>query len=253
MQGLDLFVHAVRMVIGNFPAALRLGAVLFAALFVLMLVAGPGPAMHMGAGPAFPSPLGFVAGALQIVFGLWVAVAWHRYILLEEQPGTALPRWDGAAVWAYFKAALIVFLVVFVILIPLVLLGSLLLLPLIATDPMNPPLLVSLLGLVIFYVPAAYVGYRIAPMLPAAAIGQPMTLAEARAATASSGAAFIVLALVSLLAGWLIGLPGFWLARVSFVLGLLWSVATSWLTVLVGASILTTIHGHYVQGRPLHG
>ena len=257
MDGIRIFIHSVRMVLGNFPVTLRIGGALLVVQFLLALMAGQayfnagtgqGALMMSGQG----SLAMFLLSVARIVFGLWIAVAWHRFILLEEMPGAALPHWNGSAIWAYFKAGVIVALIVVAAVIPMVMLGSFLIFPFVSSGSAEPSLFVMLLGLLVFYLPAAYIGYRIAPMLPSAAIGNRLKLGEAWSATAGSGAAFVLLALVSLLAGWLLNLPALYLARGSLILGLIWGTLAEWLTVFVGASILTTIHGHYVEKRELN-
>jgi len=41
------------------------------------------------------------------------------------------------------------------------------------------------------------------------------------------------------------------LGGVGAFLALLWTLATGWVIMVVGVSILTTIYGHYVEGRAL--
>ena len=36
-----------------------------------------------------------------IVISLWVAVAWHRFVLLDEVPNGLLPVWNGSAIASY--------------------------------------------------------------------------------------------------------------------------------------------------------
>jgi hypothetical protein len=57
--------------------------------------------------------------------------------------------------------------------------------------------------------------------------------------------------LLSVIGAMLLGLPNMFLFAPGSVPGLIWQVVTQWVTVMVGASILTTLYGHYVEGRPL--
>lgn len=257
MDGLRIFVHALRMVLGNLDTAARIAGALLLVQLALTLTAGEAyfaTGMTQGAmmteSPV--STLTVLLGVLQIVFGLWVAVAWHRFILLEEAPGAYLPNWTGTAIWAYFKAGLVLALIVVLAVIPMVLIGGMLLFPFVAVDPMHPPLFIGLLGFLIMYVPAAFLAYRLSPTLPSAAIGEKIGLKDAWVETSPSGMAFVVLTIVSVGAGWLIHLPAVLLADVALTVALVWAAAAQWLTVLVGASILTTIYGHYVQKRELN-
>lgn len=45
----------------------------------------------------------FVLNLLEIVVLVWIAVAWHRYILLKERAARNLPAWIGKLNWRYFS------------------------------------------------------------------------------------------------------------------------------------------------------
>ncbi|GAB1378068.1 hypothetical protein [Pararhodobacter aggregans] len=249
MQGLAIFIHAVRMVLGNLGQALRIGGVALAVMVALTLSLGATPE----AGAA-PSVAAIVLDVARIIVGLWVVVAWHRFILLEEAPGAFLPAWNGAAIWGYFKAGFVLGLIIALLFIPLMLIAGLVVFPLLGAgaDAASPGLVAGLVAFVVTLLPAIYVFYRLSPVLPGAAIERPLTLREAWYQTGTSGAAFITLALASLLAGWALDalIPA--LAQVSVPLALIWSAVTQWLVFLVGASILTTLYGHYIEKRELN-
>ncbi len=256
MNGISIFKHAVQMVLGNLGAALRIGFLPQLALVLLAwLLTTPAPQLAVGEGglPALPDAGAFTGGLLvlvaQLLIALWVAVAWHRYVLLEEQPGAFLPGWNGAAIWAYFKAAFVLAIVVLLVSLPLSFIGGLVSAPLLLS---GAGLLAVLLMFVIVGLPVAWVGYRLSPMLPGAAIGEPLALGQAWAATDRAGPGLLMLALVSVVAVWALQLPLLWLALAAPILALVWSLLTNWLIVMVGAGIATTIYGHYVQGRPLN-
>jgi len=255
MFGVEILVHAVRMVVTNPGPALRISAVLMAVqLAAAWAVAGKmtvpgadlGTLIQAGAVSAGGA---FLAFLVTIVTSLWIAVAWHRFILLEEVPGAALPAWSGRAIGSYLWAGIIFGLILILIAVPFSLLAGLLLTPALMTGQ-EPGLIAGLLLLLLVYLPIAYVGYRISPILPSAALGDRMALKDAWYATGTSGAAFVVLTIASVLAGIIVIAPADWLGP---WLGPIWLFLAQWATLLVGASILTTIYGHYVQGRALNG
>jgi hypothetical protein len=248
MQGLAIFLHALRMVFGNFTRTLRIGGVALAVLVALTLSLGGLSRAEVTSVSGTAMVLTFA----RIIVGLWVAVAWHRYILLEEEPGALLPAWNGVAIWAYFKAGFLVGLILLVILLPLMTVAGFLLLPMAGPSAASPPLLLGLIGFLVAFLPAIFIFYRLSPALPAAAIGRPLGLREAWFQTGVSGWAFVPLTLVSVLAGWLLDLPLPALARVSLPLALVWSAVGQWLMLMVGASIMTTIYGHYIERRDLN-
>jgi hypothetical protein len=101
---------------------------------------------------------------------------------------------------------------------------------------------------------ALIVGYRFAPLLPASAVGQPLTFGAAWEATKGATSAIVVLAIVSAVASFVIDLPALVLGLAGppgHILGLIWMLGTGWVKMLVGVSILTTLYGHYVEGRAI--
>jgi hypothetical protein len=101
------------------------------------------------------------------------------------------------------------------------------------------------------YLPVVYISYRLSPMLASAALGARIPLKEAWYATGTSGSAFISLAVISVLAWIVVSLPAYVFGQ-SFI-GAVWGFAVQWAVTLVGASIVTTIYGHYVEKRALDG
>ena len=254
MFGVNIFIHAVMMVFNNLGAALRISAVLMAVQLVLLLALGTGflitgedmsEAMMRGEYPFFGAFLTFVAIA---VISLWIAVAWHRFILNEEAPTGPVPAFNAGAIWSYFVAGVIFVLILIVVAIPFMILVGMLTAPMMMSGREPGLIMLMLFGLLV-YLPLAYIGYRISPILPSAALQARMPLKEAWYATGTSGASFIVLTVVSVVAGMILNAPAGWLPG---ILGVIWGFLSNWVTVLVGASILTTIYGHYVQGRPLN-
>ena len=254
MFGVNIFIHAVMMVFNNLGAALRISAVLMAVQLVLMLALGTGflitgedmsERMMRGEYPFFGAFLTFLA---IVVISLWIAVAWHRFILNEEAPTGPVPAFNAGAIWSYFVAGVIFVLILIVVAIPFMILVGMLTAPMMMSGREPGLIMLMLFGLLV-YLPLAYIGYRISPILPSAALQARMPLKEAWYATGTSGASFIVLTVVSVVAGMILNAPAGWLPG---ILGVIWGFLSNWVTVLVGASILTTIYGHYVQGRPLN-
>ena len=55
------------------------------------------------------------------VLTAWIAVRWHRFVLLEERPRGAVPPWDGALIWAYALRSIKVALVMAAVAVALLL------------------------------------------------------------------------------------------------------------------------------------
>lgn len=246
MLGYRMFSHALRMVFTNLPDALRLSVALVVAgqLALWLLVYRHEPALT----PAGPEDIGPAAGVgMQAIagflvnglLGAWVAVAWHRFVLLQEYPQAVLPPWSASRTLSYFGRLLLVSLIVG-------LAGGLgaavLILPLTAA-----------LGSVGVGVGGAVVGtgviwlsLRLGLVMPSAAIDQPMGLRQSWAATAPVSRDLVglsVIGLAGLAATALLAMPG--------PLGAILGAVASWITLMVGASVLTTVYGVAVEGREL--
>ncbi len=181
----------------------------------------------------------------------WICVAWHRFILLEEKPGL-VPAITGRPIWLYVGTTILLAVLLILLAIPVTLALGMLAGPLIdATGAQHAaPLLMSGIGL---FVDAflSYLWFRFAVVLPAAAIGRPMTLGDGWSATSRISVpilgAVLILMGATVLAGFGIG----WVAEQSLWLGFAGSVLVQWLTLLMGASVLTTIYGVGVEKRAL--
>ncbi|MDB5507443.1 MAG: hypothetical protein JWR75_2081 [Devosia sp.] len=236
-MGLRLFLHAVRLVFDNLQYAFRISILLY---FVPAIAAY---SLLSGADVASPSPLAVLVSFLAGLGSLWIAVAWHRFILLDELPVGWLPRFHGDRILAYFGWSLVLSLLS----IPVVLLVALLVSPV--------ALLGGTLGAVLIFPVIVFilmvVLYRLALILPAAAIKRPLRLGEAWNATRGASGDILALAFISAIAALVISIPSMMLVGSLRPLGIIWEAATSWLALLVGVGIITTLYGHYIEGRPL--
>ena len=256
MRGIEIFTHAVRMVFGNFNTVLRLGGVALLVMVVLLQLIGSehfAPSTPVNGGvPAYLTSPGIIfLNIAQVIVGLWVVVAWHRYILLEEEPGALVPRFNGSAIWGYIVAGFFYGLTIAVAAIPLGIVAGLIAFAVFGGGAQSG-VAVGILTAVIVFVPVIWIAYRLSPVLPAAAIQNRLTLKEAWAATKDGGASLILLGIITIVASWLLNIPASYLANVLMPLGLLWAAVAQWVSMMVGASILTTIYGVYVEKRTLN-
>jgi hypothetical protein len=182
------------------------------------------------------------------VFG-WVAVSWHRFVLLEEYPGL-LPGTRGKPIWSYVGRSILLGLLLVLCMIPVVLVASFLgVFPTANPGQLPSPTTIILLNLILGTV-GGWLWLRFALVLPGTALGNPMSLGDGwRAGARLSGAilqaAFILVVLnvaISLTLGLLLG-PG---------LGsTLLTLFVNWVTFMGGISILTTLYGHLIEGRSI--
>ena len=265
MLGFRLFLHALRMILGNLSAAFRISVPLFlmAALLAWMsltIARHPAAAAMPGGGVRVPFealPAGFGIGFLLAIFlaviaFLWTAVAWHRYTLLEETPGALLPPWNGGAIWSYFVAAIVWVLLVFAVGLAISIVGGFVLAMFSGSLSHGSPAVVALVFGAIVYVPIVIVSYRIAPILPAAAIGRKISVGDAWRATSGANGALFFMALVTVVVSLAASAPVAALEAVSLTLALIWQALVNWFGMLLGISILTTLYGHFVEKRDLN-
>lgn len=249
-MSIRLVFHSFALLFRNFAYALRVSAGPLILAFLLGVavfsVSGLSPqliemAFYTGRVPPTAILAILFIGVVMLFTFAWIAVAWHRFVLLEEYPGL-IPAVTDRPIWPYVWRTLGLGVLLFVIILFLsVILGIVV--------PLMPS---AALGLVAFLIGTVvtYVWLRSALILPAVAVGEDLTLRDAWTASAPqaraiSGAAAILVAL-NLLVGLVqsaIVSPG--------PVGIGISLAVTWVTLMVGTSILTTLYGHLIQNRPL--
>ncbi len=252
-QGWKIFLHSLRMVFGNIGAALKVSLLpyLIQVAVSIYVFSQIDPVLRMiQEGQPVQPPPGFfsllaISVAVTLVTSLWIAVAWHRYVLLEEEPGTVMPRFHGAEMVRYLWATVLISL--------LAILAALaaMLIVMVLMAILGPSPAMGLIGMLLMIVPLIYVFYRLSPALPAAAIGERMRLGEAWNATAPAGSAIFTIAILGALAGIIIEIPALMDSNPGSLVNLIYSNVTGWILMMVGISVLTTIYGVYVEGREI--
>jgi hypothetical protein len=236
-MGVKLFMQAIRLVLNNWRDALRITGLLY---FVPVIAAH---FVFAGADPESPPPLGILVVLVTFVCSMWIAVAWHRFILLDERPAGLLPPFEGGRVLSYFGYSLLLgFIAVPVVVVVSLVVGGM-------AAIAGPPILVIALPIMVFII--LTIGYRLGLILPASSVGKPLKLNEAWAATSGANGDVIVLALLSAGGSLLLTLPTLVLVGPLAPLGQIWDAVSTWFAVLVGVSILTTLYGVFIEGRAL--
>ena len=250
-----IFVHAVRLVVGHLGEALRIGGLLYLVQFAVVLAVALFAPVRPTAASGF-DPANLVVLLPIVVVGLvtniWIAVAWHRYVLLDEMPGAVVAPFNGERMLAYFGNSLRLFLIALGIAIAVILV-AVIAATLSRGAQASSDLLVQLAPLVI-YALIAIILYRLALILPASAVGKSIGLRDAWSATAGATGTIVGLAILSVLCVLVLDLPAMLLGNsgAPFVwLGVVWQTAVGWIEVMVGVSILTTLYGYYVEHRPI--
>ncbi|QQA42834.1 hypothetical protein [Pelagovum pacificum] len=254
--------HAIMMVLRNIVDALKVSAVPVALGLILAVVlitvlgldletvqmmsdpvamSDPEAIAVEDAGPMLILLLVLIPTVL-FVFG-WVAVAWHRFVLLEEYPG-AVPTTPFPAVRTYVGRSLLIGVLILLVMVPSMFVLSLVLTPLMMVN--------QLLGISVFTIllslVTSYVSLRWALVLPAAAIGDSMKLSESWSRTAKLSNQILGVALLLALLNFVLGLLAVPFGALG---GQVIGIAITWFVGMVGLSVLTTLYGHLVENRPL--
>lgn len=253
--GYQLLRHIVQQVFGNVGHAARITLPLLAIPVVILLATNLElilQQMTMPADPMAPPPplppvngLGLAAGILGgILAWCWAAVAWHRFVLLEEYPAGALPVFRGTQIFNYLGNS---FLIVLVMILAGMVMGIGLGL-LVAL--FQSPAVALVLGIGIVF-GLSWMATRIGLILPAAAIGERLGMGESWRVTAPVSGQIVlpivVIALVSGLLNQAVPLI-FGVGLISLVISML----ISWLQLLVNLALMTTLYGNLVEGRALN-
>lgn len=184
MKGWTIFVQSVRQGFGNFGAVLRIFLAPAVALVALVHVLGLNflyvpfnvtIALQRGQMPW--GKVAILALVSQVLF-VWVAVAWHRFILKEVRPNWVWPSFTMGQMWAYFRRICWVLLLSFPFFIGIGFLDGLIS-AFVKSATKAEPGLGTTVFVILATIPLIALCYRLGTSLPAAAIGQAVSVSEA--------------------------------------------------------------------------
>lgn len=240
MKAWQIFTHSVRQVFGNLTDALRISGLLYIVQMMIVVAMGVTSGDVMQINPAKV----LLVVAVALVFSLWIAVAWHRFVLRGEGGTSLLPPFHGPEALRYLGRSLLIGLVIAAV---AAVLGM-------AIMPLGlmlaGPLLGAMISSLLLMVPVFMVMLRLSIPLPAIAMGQNIGFSEGWKATYGETGVFFGLALLLAVFSILLGVPEA-LFRPDSIPALLWTLTSGWVQMMVGVSILTTLYGHYIEKRPL--
>ncbi len=251
-MGWQIIKHSFALLFRNLPDALKVsvGPIILVAVFAITLMVSLGAssedliAVAAGGTPSTALSLAILILFLGFVFvSAWVAVAWHRLILLEEYPGL-LPGIAGRPIWRYAGRSIQVGLLTLLAMIPAAILIGLAAQTLGGDQPVVGLLAGFLLGTFL-----SFVWLRLAIVLPATALGRVLTISDAWAATAPMSNA--ILSASAILVGLNLGVAFVTAAIFQGPVGVIVDVIVNWVTLMVGTSILTTLFGVVVEKRSI--
>ena len=250
--------HAFAMVFGNFGQALRLsiGPFVIAAGLIYALAEvleiGAVSLMFLAIDPANADPVIplFILVALVIaVFSTaWVAVAWHRFILLEEYV-QLMPQLRDRPIGGYVITSLGIG-----VWIVLVSFGAGLALGIvIALTGFEDSDVVGFMGGALIGALSSYVWFRLALALPGLAIGKPMRLSDSFATTRPISGTIWQVVFILVFINFLAQTAAGAIAPGSVAVQVTLNGVVTWFSFMIGLSVLTTFYGHLIEGRALSG
>jgi hypothetical protein len=253
MKGLQILMHSIRQVIGNLDGAIKVSLVPYGiqALAGTLLLGGAMGMARSGGPGAGMAGLGFgwfVFVLVLLVTSLWIAVGWHRYILLNERPTGFVPVFDAERIFAYFLRSLGYGILLILIAMVLGLVVGGLLSPLVTNGRVG---LFMILSALLIQLPLVLLSFRFTAGLPGAALGQGTDFMAGWQATSGATMDIAVLSVIVVVANLALTLIDVYVFGGLWILSLIWGLLVGWLVTMVGISILTTLYGHYVEKRPL--
>ena len=256
MQGWNIFTHSVRMVFENLIPALRISGLLY---LVYMLVnayflinyaddisalqqnmADGFMPMALPSGLVTTMALNFVVG---LVTSLWIAVLWHRFILLAQIPEMVVPPLYFDMIMRYLGKTiqLALMLVVFGVLFGMLL--GVAIGPFLGPFGLSIPLI--LLGVLL------YLSYRLGLVFPAIALSESMPFSVSWQNTKSASGAIAQLAVIAVVFAIIIQIPSNMNNDSTSIINLIYSYVVGWIAMMIGISVLTTLYGIYIEGREI--
>lgn len=243
MLGLKLLFHSIMLVARNRNAALRISSPLIVVLLVSPVLFGLGYLQDEDVSSISIAELA-VQFLLHLFASLWLAVAWHRFILLEEDRGSIIPQFNASVIGSYLVQSIKLFLFMFVVGIGFVLVLTVIFV-LVGFDSMFTLMGFGMASVLLWFF------YRISPVLPATALGLPATFKGAWQVTKDYSGAIGVLVVATTMVSFVAGAATQAVLPASPFAYLALSSIQIWFSAMIGVSILTTIFGVSVEKRDL--
>ncbi len=176
----------------------------------------------------------FFVGVLFVIS--WIAVSWHRFVLLEEYPGL-FPAVLNRPIATYAGQT-----------------GKLAFLIALCIVPLGIAATLPVLGNVIFlfsFFAIAFLWFRVGIILPGVAVGKRMGIAEAWRVTRPLSGQIASVVFILMFLNLAVSLVLFPIQSGMPLVGAVLELIASWIMMMLGISILTTLYGHLVEGRTL--
>jgi hypothetical protein len=255
MKSWNIVRHSIKQVFGNIQDAFRISIVIYTVQFFAALILVPAKfdeqseiaaALQDG---SFPFGSVILSGLVTLAGFAWIVVGWHRYVLLEERP-TYFPKFHAGRILAYMGVSL----KIGIILIPAFILAGILgagFAGFAAAGTDTPSTAPATIALSVALIPVILLSYRLSILLPATAIGRPLTVSQAWGATKGEMGMLAMLAVITMVFTFAISTLGLGLFGAGSGAALAYQFVAGWIQMMLGASVATTLYGVYVEKRKL--
>jgi len=252
MIGWEIFQKSIGRVFSNFSQAIKIGGSILLVAFVLEVgliflitgnLIGQGVYSRAGVGIAGGGVATAVIAVVHLLAIFWIAVSWHRFLLLEETGIGILSKWRWRVVLSYLVQSVLIGLMIVVAMLVFALLVYGL-----ATIGILTASIGSLLYPVAFIV-ASYLVLRLSAILPAIAIEKPISMGASWQASDTIKGAVLLLVFLSLVIS---ALPGFLLGMVDLgvAVNALGRFAIYLFQLIFSITILTTLYEYLFKEKP---
>jgi hypothetical protein len=254
----EIVKHAFGLIVLNFGMAMRIMLLPWAVMTVVLFMINqylyeqrwaPSTTIPSNAGMVSQTVLEFLYVVFYIIVGIWIAMGWHRFVLINEKPNSYWPKWHGQLARAYFVRSVYITLA--------------LLLPMLAFVAFD--LMVDrdfqeypsgyldvpwLLFWLIFDSVVSYATLRLSLGLPGAAVGNSISLHESRLETRAWSAEIWG---ASILIG-LLYIPVYIVSFLheEFLAAVIFAEVWCALVMLLTISVLTTLYDVIKEGHELN-
>ena len=260
MLSAKIFSNAIKMLIANPVAAIKVSLLPYIILTVIglainyALIGDFFPSAEVAeeylmenSFPFFTSV--FVEAVSVFILTAWIAVGWHRFVLLGETPQNLIPAWKTDFVLGYTLKAVWIAVILCFILVPIAVILGLVFGFLLAFDSASGFIL--FIGFSLGSIVLMALFYRLSLVLPGRAVGKNMNLKESWQQSKHLSTGIWVLSLLIFVLFAVASLPEYFITGNITTSGSIWAILTSWVFTLIGASVLTTLYSVIVEGREI--
>jgi hypothetical protein len=247
MTGYLLFKHAIKRVFQNLDDALAISGLIWIGTMAVIVIASTyAPALPLAPEawaevPSLYKVIFFGSNLVVMLSGIWVAVEWHRFVLLGERPQTITPPFQTRLFVDYLLKSFLIMLLLCALATGVMIA---ILFILLLTGPVSLLIFAAALFCFTFML---YVFYRVSPILPAAALGKPLTFRAAWEMTSHHRVPIFHAGILMMLAMMLVQIPSAFLG--SGPVALVFSLCTGWAGLMVGVSLLSSIYELATSGE----